>query len=269
MWLIFFLKEILQTIHRISKGKECTQSRSHVVLSEHSFGGLRPETIASLTRPLTNYSQFETTWKGVEFLSRILSKYNPKSDDYKMMRSAVNELIQIDANIYRLRVGWLTNEPEAEPDRKLSLRYFEIDSTNFIINEEESKEVMLLDTSWIPKSLVKPLAAQRSVSGSGSEWSSVYYDCDLKLWFISYTALILTKSERNQMIGDYDADKTIRGVISADIDISGTDINQCESNQDLYDQSYDTLILTLWGTHKCHSETSQVSVNRCQSLSIT
>ena len=253
------MKEILQAIHRTSKGKECGQSRTHVLLSQSSFETVGSETIASLTRPLINNTQFETTWKGVEFLSRILSKYDPESDGYKMMRSAINELIQIDANIYRLRVGWISERLRA--NKQLSLRYFEIDSTNFKINEEVNKLVMLVDTSWIPKSLIEPLLSRQSVAaGGGSEWSSVYYDCDLKLWFISYTALILTNSERNQINGGSDADKTIRGIISADIDISGTDINQCESNQDFYDQSYDTLVLTLWGTHKCHSETSQVSL---------
>lgn len=215
------------------------------------------ETIAFLTKPFKNNSQFETTWRNVEFLSRILSKYNPESDSFKMLKSSVAELIQMDANIYRLRIAWIKDRG-VESDQ-INSHYFEIDSKSLEITEEI--KLLTLNTFWIPKSFADPLLSQRYIPGLGSEWSGVYYDCDLKLWFISYTALILTNSRHNSINEDKsNSDKSIRGIVSADIDISATDINQCETNQHFYDQTYDTVVLTLSGTHKCHSETSQVSL---------
>ncbi|CAG2107392.1 unnamed protein product [Medioppia subpectinata] len=87
----------------------------------------------------------------------------------------------------------------------------------------------------------------------------------LSLWFISYTALILEKSEQNTINDNLDStavEKSIRGIISADIDITGADINQCDSRHEYYDHNYNSVVLTLSGTHKCHHQTSQCIFTR-------
>ena len=58
-----------------------------------------------LVEPLTNKSSYETTKRGIELLSRLLSVNNRQDDDYyKMIRNSLDELIDVDKNIFRLRI---------------------------------------------------------------------------------------------------------------------------------------------------------------------
>lgn len=270
-------EEILQAIHRISRGDKCNKNnkeeeKSSLMSEKDITIQLTKDTIRQLTNPFTNNSQYETTWKGIEFLSRILSKYNPEIDNYKLMSNSINELIRMDANIYRLRIVWLNKKLEELPivsidgksNKGINIRYFGIDSKNRKLIEE--KDIYLvLDKPWIPKKFINPLITgiimRPSLSNPPTEWSDVYFNCDLRLWFISYSALILSNTEQNINNDNNNERKNVCGIISVDIDVSRTDIYQCDSPQD-YDESDVSVVLTLSGTHKCHSETSQCIFKR-------
>lgn len=111
------------------------------------------------------------------------------------------------------------------------------------------------DDAWLSKRLAAILRKERhymvkqtetTMSEETTEWSSIFYDCDEERWFIAYRALILEPVE-NLPTGDDDDgvvsedDDTnkdlerglktwyrVKGVISAHVDVTGTDINQCE-----------------------------------------
>ena len=108
--------------------------------------------------------------------------------------------------------------------------------------------------TWLSDRLSKILITKRyfmnkqtdtSASNETSEWSSIFYDCDVARWFVAYRALILEPIEDNLSDDDtaddqlddqedVDIDKgqkawyRVKGVITAHVDVSGTDINQCE-----------------------------------------
>ncbi len=281
--IVNYFKALLQAIDRINKGFECNkdtnQVKPSIVSNRDIIIGLTKEKIAHLTKPLTNNSQYETTWKGVQFLSRILSNYIPETDNFKIMVKSIDELIRMDSNIYRLRIAWINKKADVsttipmmrfdnneqpigeETDTKqIKIRYYEIDSITRKTNQTE--KFLVLDTPWIPKSFISPLITKQiirpTLSNSPSEWSNVYFNCDLKLWFISYTALILSNNE--DIVDNNNNKKSVRGLISADITVNRTDINQCDVTEDYESQSDGSVVLTLSGTHKCHIETSQVSI---------
>jgi hypothetical protein len=277
--IVDYFKALLQAIDRINKGFECNkdtnQVKPSIVSNRDIIIGLTKEKIAHLTKPLTNNSQYETTWKGVQFLSRILSNYIPETDNFKIMIKSIEELIRMDHNIYRLRIAWINKNTEVSTTiplmrfdqpiseetitKQIKIRYYEIDSRTQKPNKTE--KFLVLDTPWIPKSFISPLITKQiisSTSDSPSEWSNVYFNCDLKLWFISYTALILSNNEN--IVDNNNNNKSVRGLISADIDVSRADINQCDVTEDYEPQSDGSVVLTLSGTHKCHIETSQVSL---------
>ena len=121
-----------------------------------------------------------------------------------------------------------------------------------------------LDAPWIPKSLNKLLQKKQWIYDGmynddlKSEWTNAYFSCDLGLWLISYTAFIVSNqnSNTNQI-------KQVIGLISGDIDVSRTDIDQCDVNSLLSNslsnwQQQQNVVLSLAGTHKCHKETTQV-----------
>lgn len=120
-----------------------------------------------------------------------------------------------------------------------------------------------MDAPWIPKSLNKLLQKKKWIYDGmynddfKSEWTNAYFICDLRLWLISYTAFIVSNqnSNTNQI-------KKVIGLISGDIDVSRTDINQCDVNSllsnSLSNWQQQNVVLSLAGTHKCHKETTQV-----------
>lgn len=58
-----------------------------------------------LVEPLMNKLSYETTKRGIELLSRLLSVNNHQDDHYyKMIRNSLDELIDVDKNIFRLRI---------------------------------------------------------------------------------------------------------------------------------------------------------------------
>jgi len=197
-----------------------------------------------------------------------------------MMSNSIDELIRMDTNIYRLRIVWTNRKSEEsstipmpkldmnyeiiEPKiKQINIRYFEIDSVKKKITDEMNK-LLVLNRPWMPKSFIKPLITKQiirtSLNDPPSEWSIVYFNCDLRLWFISYTALILSNDDQNTDDNNNNSKKWVRGLISADIDVSRTDINQCDVPQDNDRQSDSNVVITLLGTHKCHTETSEVSL---------
>lgn len=50
----------------------------------------------------------------------------------------------------------------------------------------------------------------------------------------------------------------MKGFLSVDVDVSGLEINQCDSGPE---PGGPNEITELKGTHKCHNDTSQVRVN--------
>lgn len=120
-----------------------------------------------------------------------------------------------------------------------------------VISEEDPPMLNQGSESWLSDRLAKILTVGRyfmemdadtTASKETSEWSNIFYDCEEKKWFIAYRALILEPLEEPPPEdisalddGDVDIDRGIKtwyrvkGLISVHIDVSGTDINQCEN----------------------------------------
>ncbi|KAH9390278.1 hypothetical protein TYRP_007837 [Tyrophagus putrescentiae] len=130
---------------------------------------------------------------------------------------------------------------------------------------QQSSSPQQLNEAWLSERLSTILRKERhymakqsstmtTANNETTEWSSIFYDCDEGRWFIAYRALILepvenlptgddddeevAKVDSDGDDGDGDKDKDpdrglktwyrVKGVISAHVDVTGTDINQCE-----------------------------------------
>ena len=163
-----------------------------------------------------------------------------------------------------------------------------------VISVLESMQVI---SKWFSSKLLQKLKEKRIFhhqnKNDSTEWSNLFYDCHHNRWFITYHSLILQAIYDNDDDGggsidnlttnktntndNYDIDYKywfrVRGIISADIDVTDTDINQC--GEEFIDETTTTssaainepkewrTTLNLYGTHKCHNENSEVNFFLC------
>ncbi|XP_015591851.1 probable G-protein coupled receptor CG31760 isoform X2 [Cephus cinctus] len=78
-------------------------------------------------------------------------------------------------------------------------------------------------------------------------WTLPYFSCKSQRWLISYSINVRPPDMRHG----------IREFLSMDVDISGLEVNQCDSGLSSESSSVDNQIASFKGTHKCHNDTMQ------------
>ncbi|XP_046674782.1 probable G-protein coupled receptor CG31760 [Homalodisca vitripennis] len=76
-------------------------------------------------------------------------------------------------------------------------------------------------------------------------WTFPYYSCLTKLWIMSYSVVIPPSPKHG-----------VKGLLSFDVDVSGLEVNQCDSGHDLRQ------VHVFRGSHKCHNTTQCVYIRR-------
>ena len=202
----------------------------------------------------------------VALLASILSHYKPETDNFKMLRNSMDQLVRLDHNFFRVRMAW-TRQPEDMKIRLLADYFVYLERKRRLSTESYNRSFSLQEP-WLqlPKDgkknqylhrLLREGAVHISTTTFSrdelnfAEWTPVYFSCELRKWLISYTALVVSDSEQSPGSNLY----SLRGVISIDMDVSQTDFDQCEDT--LEDMSGSVPIR---GTHKCDRESSRVSI---------
>lgn len=163
---------------------------------------------------LKRKSKFKSTGNRVSLLSSILSQYSPETDSFKLLRNALDHLVRLDSNLFRVRIAWLqtpASPPPASKGRILADYFVYLERKKRLSTESYNRSIPL-DSPWLqlPKKgkknqyldmMLKEGSVQINVNTFSrdelnfSEWTPAYYSCQLKKWLISYTSLIVTDSE--------------------------------------------------------------------------
>lgn len=268
------LKEeaFLDAIDDISRGTRCLPQYSHqkdalVGDARHIFLPKELQSIEQIPASQWKLNHFATANR-VALLASILSQYKPETDSFKLLRSAMDQLVRLDHNFFRVRMAW-TRPPEDNKKVRLLADYFVYLERKRRLSTESYNRSFSLQEPWLllPKEgkknqylhrLLKEGSVHISLNTYSrdelnfAEWTPVYYSCELRKWLISYTALVVSDSEQIPGSNLY----SLRGVISIDMDISQKDFDQCDDTlEDL------TEAVPMTGTHKCDRESSRVSKN--------
>ena len=216
-----------------------------------------------MTRPNTNSNICNTNSKPIPFLFCRLSIALIINDTF--------DTKQVQLRLFPCNQSKPTNSTNDDNSANCELKLSE--------NESNKK-------SYFPKSLTQSLLTKRLFKSANQTvetkmWSNVYFDCNDRRWFITYNALILEPDD--VLVDDEPANQTkpeetedtaekveeiwfrVKGVISADVDVTQTDINQCDTkdhsigNNEDYTTSRLRFVINLSGTHKCHQNNSKVS----------
>lgn len=267
----------LDIIDDISRGIRCLNYHYKDVLdgedSRHVFLPKELDSVqeaASIDRKL----KYSSSANRISLLSSILSQYQPKTDSFKLLRSALDHLVRLDDNLFRVRTAWLNDGSVAESGQNghlLANYYVHLERKKRLSTESYNRSLPL-SSPWLqlPKKerknqyidrLLREGSVQINVNTFSrdeltfSDWTSVYFSCNLKKWLVSYTSLIVSDSEQLPGNNLY----TLKGFVSVDIDITSTDFNQCDES-DLNSQVQATMThFPVYNTHKCDKVSSQVS----------
>lgn len=269
----------LDIIDDISRGIRCLNYHYKDVLDGDSRHVFLPKELDSIQEAaaIDRKLKYASTANRIALLSSILSQYQPQTDSFKLLRSAVDHLVRLDENLFRVRIAWLNERSVVDNGRNGHLL------ADYLVHIERKKRLstesynhsLPLSSPWLqlPKKghknqyldrILKEGSVQINVNTFSrdeltfSDWTSVYFSCDLKKWLVSYTSLIISDSEQLPGNNLY----TLKGFVSVDIDISKTDFNQCEES-DLNSQVTATITdaIPVHGTHKCDRASSQVNIH--------
>lgn len=261
---------------------------------------LSPGKQSALRSAFTENERCRRSEKVIDLLASVLRAYDPDADGSRLLNDSIRNTPLVDGNIFRysltcfggltvfllLRVSVALIRAEAHPPRSAWFRIHHCIQVkdplepDCVVNATEL-EVQLIN-GWFPDSLMKLLLEGRYLGpvslAQVTEWSDLFFDCHDKRWFITYHALILEPDMAaipgNATTAAEDEEEkwyVIKGVISADVDVTDSDINQCDSTSSGTFQAEpnnntsnntiiaDPIVLNLPGTHKCHPENSNVS----------
>ena len=267
----------LDIIDDISRGIRCLNYHYKDILDGDSRHVFLPKELDSIQEiaALDRKLKYASTANRVSLLSSILSQYQPQTDSFKLLRSALDHLVRLDENLLRVQIAWLNENSVSESGRngRLTADYLVHIERKKRLSTESYNRSLPLTSPWLqlPKKgrknqyldrILKEGSVQINVNTFSrdeltfADWTSVYYSCDLKKWLVSYTSLIISDSEQLPGNNLY----TLKGLISVDIDITNTDFNQCDES-DLNSQVTATITdaFPIHGTHKCDRTSSQVS----------
>lgn len=250
----------LDVIDEVTRGGRCRMKDPPNVFLPSAVTATQ-ELVSSLWK-MKSYD----TANRVSLLASLLAQYQPSSDHYKMLRNALDQLVRMDKEFFRARIAWTKSEKSSKDE--LMAEYFVHLERKRRLSTESYNKSLSLEEPWfkLPTSgrknqylhqLIKDRSVHISTSSfsreelSFSEWTPVYFSCELRKWLISFTSFIVSDSESLPGSNLY----SLRGVISIDIDITETDFNQCDIPLDELDGP-----VSLIGTHKCDRESSLVSV---------
>ena len=262
----------LDAVDDISRGSRCLpqySSQKEAVNSESRHVFLAPD-LAAVEEVAASQWKLNhlATANRVALLASILSQYKPETDSFKLLRSAIDQLVRLDHNFFRVRMAW-TRQPEERKARILADYFVYLERKRRLSTESYNRSFALTEP-WLqlPKEgkknqylhrLLKEGSVHISLATYArdelnfAEWTPVYYSCELRKWLISYTALVVSDSEQIPGSNLY----RLRGVVSIDMDVSHTDFDQCDdAPEDL------TTAVPMAGTHKCDRQTSRVSEQR-------
>lgn len=261
----------LDAVDDISRGTRCMphyNSQKDVLAGEsrHLFLPKELQSIEEIPASQWKLRHFATANR-VALLASILSHYKPETDSFKLLRSAMDQLVRLDHNFFRVRMAW-TRDPGQESKKvRLLADYFVYLERKRRLSTESYNRSFSLQEPWLqlPKEGKKNQYLHRLLREGSvhislntysrdelnfAEWTPVYYSCELRKWLISYTALVVSDSEQIPGSNLY----SLRGVVSIDMDISHNDFDQCDDTlEDL------TEAVPMMGTHKCDRESSRVS----------
>ena len=268
---------LLDIVDDISRGIRCLNYHYKDVLDGDSRHVFLPKELDSIQEASATGRKikYTTTANRISLLSSILSQYRPQTDSFKLLRSALDHLVRLDENLFRVRIAWLNEQsvPDSGRNGHLIADYFVHIDRKKRLSTESYNRSLPLSSPWLqlPKKgqknqyldrILKEGSVQINVNTFSrdeltfSDWTSVYFSCDLKKWLVSYTSLIISDSEQLPGNNLY----TLKGFVSVDIDITNTDFNQCDET-DLNSQVTATITdaISIHNTHKCDRTSSQVS----------
>lgn len=124
--------------------------------------------------------------------------------------------------------------------------------------KQGEKSWLNASNTWLPESLTERLldgeiyVGDQELDSSSNplvEWSDVFFDCLDQRWYIAYHGLIVEPSPRgkpNETDDETGSWYIVKGFIRADLDITKTDINQCDrpTSNDMVEND-NPLVLTL------------------------
>nr|XP_046918477.1 probable G-protein coupled receptor CG31760 [Dermatophagoides farinae] len=260
---------------------------------------------------LTNNEQFRRVEKCIDLLARILGDYEPFLDRFQLLNQTIMQTPLIESKISSLSIAWNDESSSTSSSfDDIKLQFFQCNETMPTLNNNNNNssssrkkchvisvlESMQVISKWFSSKLLQKLKEKRIFhhqnKNDSTEWSNLFYDCHHNRWFITYHSLILQAiydnddddgggidnltTNKTNANDNYDIDYKywfrVRGIISADIDVTDTDINQC--GEEFIDETKTTTTTTtssaainepkewrttlnLYGTHKCHNENSE------------
>ncbi|KAI1303642.1 putative G-protein coupled receptor [Halotydeus destructor] len=171
-------EQLLDAIDHVSRGLRCSSDYSGQLnpsghtgsrdTSHSVFPGAQgqPEVPGPETR-----DRLSITSKRIDLLASILSDYSPDSDSYKILRNAIDELVRLDEDIFRVRIGWLganeqseaadgqpgsaskrdlgPGQPSADTGPPLSAEYFGFLERKKKLLTESYNKTIPLDVAWL------------------------------------------------------------------------------------------------------------------------
>lgn len=137
-------------------------------------------------------------------------------------------------------------------------------------------------TNWLSDRLTQMVLTKRhylnkhTVTDDFSEWSDIFFDCDDSKWIIAYRALIVAPLQdvaldeassgdsSDTILGDM-AWFQVKGVITAHVDVTQADINQCEDpNKEHHSEHSDNHLSDQFSRNRVQRDRQLVSQSRQQ-----
>ena len=212
----------------------------------------------------TNNERSRRTQASIDLLANVLSGYDPTNDNYHLLIETVKHTVLVEDNIYRISIGWIDDRNHLDEnlnnnDRTIQAKRLQtywcsnydyvvphlphIDRSNESFHCETMSTIEHVSEMWLSDRLNNLLQIERYYQhdetkwpNDTSEWSDIFYDCDVNRWFIAYQALILEVDNKVSNQNETDSIDSgqwyvVKGVIIAHVDVTETDINQCEDTQ--------------------------------------
>lgn len=227
--------DMLDLIEEISNLQKCPKDISHRVLS--------------IDFPVHLFSSVS---QKVDLVAKLLGDYFPRREE-RILKSFGEEILQSDESIFGTRVLWIKNGTLKIPGL-YSAVWRPIRGNDKKLERAVMYEEPLSDMPWLDEKADSNGQIQNTDLENGSyttgQWTHPYFSCTFRKWIISYTALVYADQNINLPYKKEIAERLV-GLLSADVDVSEIDINQCDS------LTNSSQISAFLNTHKCDNVTSQ------------
>ncbi|XP_067135449.1 probable G-protein coupled receptor CG31760 [Centruroides vittatus] len=196
---------------------------------------------------------FSTVSQKVDLGAKLLGEYYPRREE-RMIKSFGEEVLQSDELIFGTRVLWIANGSLQSPGLYSSV-WKPIRGNDKKLERSTTYNESVTDMPWLNEKADGNGKIQNTDLENGSyttsQWTHPYFSCTFKKWIISYTVLVYANKNLEKTRYKTETEERLVGLISADVDVSDIDINQCDT------PTNSLQISAFLHTHKCDNVTSQ------------